>query len=135
MTRVLLGTGQLSWHRGERVTDRYGSIGLFVNHLNDTIELPLAIANEGRTGKLIAIVTETRKSRHVGDILAGHSPSTPEVGEEIVLGEGTLFTERYDSYFYLGLKPDDGREYNWLDTKMLYRAHEQSVELWFEEAR
>lgn len=131
--RILLGTGQMSWHRGERITDRYGSIGLFVNHLTDTIELPLAIDNEGKTGKLIAIVTEARKSGHIGDLFTGHGPSIPEAGEEIVLGEGTLFTEWYDSYFYLGLRPDDGRKYNWLDVKNLYRAHDQTIELYFEE--
>lgn len=32
----------------------------------------------------------------------------------------------------VGLRPDDGRDYDWLDIRALYDAHEQTVELYFQ---
>ncbi len=81
----------------------------------------------------------TIKPTHIGDLFRGVSPSTPKVGETIVLGTGTFFTEPTDWYaegvkfsLAFGLDPDDGRETDWLDINSLYRLHEQDVELYFE---
>ena len=52
------------------------------------------------------------------------------VGERIVLGEGTLFY--YEKG--VGLRPEDGRDELWLDIHALYRAHNQTVTLIFEES-
>ena len=36
-------------------------------------------------------------------------------------------------YDLVGLKPDDGREKDWLDPKAFYRLHLSKINLWFEE--
>ena len=135
MERVSLGTGELNWLRGERIFDRYGYINLWTD-MNDetTHDLPEAWKLIERKGTLIAIVQETRVSIHIGDMFHAVGPVTPEVGEEIVLGTGELdiYTDG-DGWTCVGLKPDDGREYFWLDVPMLYRAHSQIVELFFEQ--
>jgi hypothetical protein len=84
----------------------------------------------GQKGKLIAEVIATRKSSHIGDLFHGFFPTTPNIGEEIELGEGTLFYEPGE-YFAVGLKPDDNRETFWLIPQNLYRVHEQTVKLFF----
>lgn len=125
--KILLGTGVLNWDRGERVSDRYGSVKLYLSTKSD--ETLLSYQGEvGQKGRLIASVIENRKSNHIGDFFHGFFPEKPEVGELIVLGEGVLFLENNA----VGLKPDDGREIFWLDPKMLYRAHFQTVELYFD---
>ncbi len=86
----------------------------------------------GRRGELVAEVLETRESTHIGDWARGLGPETPEVGERLVLGQGTAFVEvAFDDADSIGLRPDDGRDEDWLDPGMLYRAHEQTVKLIF----
>jgi hypothetical protein len=141
---TLLGTGRLTWNRGERITDRYGAIYLLAD--GDSLSEGTNIAHIrvfdpllGKHGKLIAEVIETRESTHIGDLFHGFAPVTPDVGENIVLGEGTLFTETETdgktTWSMVGLKPDDGRDHFWLNPKKLYRAHEQTVKLWFKESK
>jgi hypothetical protein len=84
----------------------------------------------GQRGRLVAEVLATRPSTHPGDLFHGWHPTTPEVGERIQLGVGTLFFE--ELWEVAGLRPDDGRETFWLDPPALYRAHEQTVRLVFE---
>jgi len=84
----------------------------------------------GVRGQLVAIVKETRQSRHIGDFFHGAFPKTPKVGEKIILGEGTLFFQCENT---VGVNPDDGRDTLWLDIEGLYKAHEQTVTLCFKE--
>jgi hypothetical protein len=118
---TLLGTGRLTWNRGERITDRYGAIYLLAD--GDSLSEGTNIAHIrvfdpllGKHGKLIAEVIETRESTHIGDLFHGFAPVTPDVGENIVLGEGTLFTETETdgktTWSMVGLKPDDGRDHS-----------------------
>ena len=81
-------------------------------------------------GRLVAIVRETRKSRHIGDVVHGVAPITPQVGQEIVLGEGMLFFRGYES---VGVQPVNYRHTLWLDIEALYNVHEQTVTLFFDE--
>jgi hypothetical protein len=122
----LIGVGALNWNRGERITDRYGSV-----HLTDdggaAIEFDRAL--EGKRGKLIAVVTKSRKSDHIGDLFRGIFPSQPDIGEKIELGEGWVFIEGSE----IGLKPEPMRDTDWLNPEALYRCHQQTVELYFEE--
>lgn len=138
---ILLGKGILSWTRYERIGDRYGIVFLMQN--GQTSETPerngVQLEGhklEGNKGKLVAIVLETKESTHIGDLFHGFFPSTPEVGEKIELGEGELFFEPHigssATYDCVGLRPNDGRETFWLNPNMLYWAHEQLVELYFE---
>ena len=129
----LIGTGILNWPRKERVNDRYGIVALWPRDDEYGTPIPMDINPlEGMRGELIAKVLEARQSTHIGDLFREIYPVTPEVGEEIVLGEGVVFYELHeDGQVFIGLKPDDGRKEDWLDPKMLYRAHAQYVELYF----
>jgi len=133
--RFEIGTGVLDWEREERVSDRYGFVFLDQQNemdrdIGDKVELDQSRAN--RRGRLIAVVRETRRSRHVGDIFHEIYPQTPEVGEEIVLGEGVLV---FGDDGGVGVFPEDKRPTWWLNVRNLYRAHEQTVTLFFEEDR
>jgi hypothetical protein len=140
-TRTLLGTGALTWNRGERVSDRYGMVYCADSNsegktINRTAKMHLEAIKSvaGQKGRLIAVVLKTRQSTHIGDLFRGISPVTPEVGEEIVLGEGKFVHEKneYADDEKVGLSPEDGRENDWLIPQKLYRAHEQDVNLFFE---
>lgn len=137
VSRTKLGTGRLSWCSSERRCDRYGAVYLMAD--GDSLTTPSGYVRPtkppvGRRGRLVAEVVETRRSTHGGDVFHGIFPETPKVGERIVLGEGELFVEP-TSYgaTAVGLRPDDGRLRWWLDPRALYRAHEQTVRLYFEE--
>jgi len=122
-----LGTGVLDWDRWERISDRYGSVKLFDPHRT---EIRLNPVKELLHGRLIAVVKETRDSTHIGDLFYDVYPSRPQVGEQVILGEGTLFFEGN----CVGLVPDDLRETLWLGLEELYRVHQQTVTLFFEES-
>jgi hypothetical protein len=136
-----IGKGILSWTRYERIGDRHGIV--FLMQDGQTSETPerngvrLKYHNlHGSKGKLIAKVIGQRNSKHIGDLFRGLFSETPELHEMIELGEGELFFEEFKGssaiYDCVGLKPDDGRESDWLDPEKLYRAHEQLVELYFQ---
>lgn len=126
MDRIVLGTGVLGWNGHERRSDRYGYISLFLSPDSDkAVSLSRRLAGYG---KLVAKVLEIRKSYHIGDLFRGIFPETPEVGEEITLGEGWL---SFTGPTVVGLKPDDKRETDWLNPRSLYRLHQQTVELYF----
>lgn len=140
MTTIDLGTGVLTWNGSERRTDRYGSIFLMKDGQTSltpgnpkiTLNRKAVALFDGVKGTLVATVIEPRQSTHIGDILRGLFPETPEAGERITLGTGTGFIETEWAEYAIGVRPDDGRSYDWLDPKALYRAHEQLVSLTFE---
>ncbi len=137
MGEYVLGTGVLTWARGERVSDRYGSVFLMpegqdsLNHGDPFVDLTRVDGH----GRLIAEVLKTRQSTHIGDFFRGLSPSTPEVGDRLILGEGTLWFLAEDFGDTVGLFPDDDRELDWLDPHVLYQVHEQTVKLSFEQTQ
>jgi hypothetical protein len=129
-----LGTGNLNWHPDERRIDRYGTVHLDQDHDDPYCFDPVQFSEApvGEDGELIAVVLQTRRSSHIGDLFRGLQATTPEVGDEITLGSGTLFVE--DTPYgpiHVGLMPDDGRDNDWLDPDALYRCHEQTVRLEF----
>lgn len=141
MAKILLGTGVLTWSADERRSDRYGTVYLIEEGFNSLsrrsyrslIGFETALELNCLTGELITKVKRSRDSTHIGDLFRGIFPSRPEVGEIIPLGSGDAFWERApEGGFQVGLKPRDGRQDSWLDIPKLYRAHEQTVELWFE---
>jgi len=139
-TKDFMGKGVLSWHANERRTDRYGSIMLMAEGINSCSNKDKAaelkyMPPEGCYGQLSVLVTQNRKSTHIGDFFRGVFPTQPEIGEEIILGKGLIFynTDPDLPYTFIGLYPLDERETDWLDIHSLYRSHEQSVELYFEE--
>lgn len=124
-----LGTGVLDWGSEERISDRYGLVKLLDQSGPHDKLVALRKSQIGKRGRLIAVVRETRDSPHVGDWFHGVYPSTPTVGEQVVLGEGSLFF-RGDS---VGILPRERRETLWLDIHGLYRVHYQTVTLFFDE--
>jgi hypothetical protein len=111
-----LGTGVLDWEREERISDRYGVVKLFDQP--GLVKQPIMLRRfKAEHGRLVAVVREARDFPHIGDLFHRVSPSKPEPGERIVLGEGTLFFDDDG----VGLIPDDGRETLWLDIRALYR--------------
>ena len=90
----------------------------------------------GAVGRLLVKVLATRESYHIGDFERNIKPTTPKVGEVIILGDGELFVEMagYNDTFInsIGVRPENGRERDWMDPHALYRAHDQTVELSFE---
>lgn len=143
MKKILLGIGVLTWNRKERITDRYGCVYLgdknsmedIVSEITCSTDVKALEKYEGKIGNLVAIPIETRESTHIGDLFRGIYPSTPEIGERIELGNGILFSQP-NSYIencqMIGLQPTDDRSNDWLNPEKLYRAHEQTVELYFE---
>ncbi|SEP50605.1 phosphoadenosine phosphosulfate reductase family protein [Amycolatopsis saalfeldensis] len=128
---IELGQGQLWWPRSERQTDRYGTVFLLTGPDGDTY-VSFGNAPVGQPGRLVAVVVETRRSGHCGDIARSLAPTTPTVGEEITLGAGTLFTETDADLGVptaVGLVPDDQRDTDWLVPRALYRCHNQTVRL------
>ena len=127
-----IGTGVLSWDREERVSGRYGAVYLMGPGVNSESRsatyTPLDIP-DGR-GTLVAIVLEAQQSTHIGDFFRGFFPTTPEVGEEIVLGSGVIVEEvNAEGQPQIAVEPTDGRASDWLKPEALYRAHEQTVRL------
>ena len=138
--KILIGTGGLNWFTNERVTDRYGTVNMMLNNTNnEQIAENACLFDDiikqyiGKKGKLICKVLQTRQSTHIGDIIHGLYPSTPNIGDEIELGEGFLFLEysKKEDIWKVGLKPEDDRDTFWLNPKSLYKLHEQTVDLYF----
>lgn len=111
---VLLGEGELSWPKDERVSDRYGVVSLQVAgrrmselEMHQMLASPanerIAAANDvycdfedapvGKRGLMFAEVIENRKPYHIGDMFNGFFPDPALVGERVDLGYGELIRE------------------------------------------
>ena len=123
-----IGTGILTWEPGERRTGRYGSV-LLLQSLKSPDKVELDQSCIGKHGSLVAKVFETRASSTTGDLLRQVFPVTPNVGELVLLGTGTLFFHEGS----VGLGPTKVTEDPWLSVKALYRVHDQTVALYFRE--
>ena len=135
ISNLFLGSGSLSWHSEERVSDRYGSVFLFnyENQNDNTLLLDFQLIKRLSSClvTLKASVISTRQSSHVGDLFRSLMPITPKIGEVIELGHGFLFYEKND-ILSIGLRPEKARESDWLNPSALYRCHHQTVELYFQ---
>jgi len=142
-----IGFGILTWNASERRSGRYGYVYLHSsNYAADTnvaAKFNFTSAKEfvGKRVKLTCKVIESRSSGHCGDMFLNIKPSTPEVGEVIELGVGDFdifhqdlgYAYPYAPEYTFGLKPNDNRDKNWFDPRILYRLHDQIVELYIEE--
>jgi hypothetical protein len=138
---IKLGTGIFMWDGIERQSNRYGYV--YVDDANfeksvsciPTFDHENAILLKGKRVEIIAVVTEARKSSHMGDMSLGITPSMPEVGARISIGIGVLdIGESFGGNTTVGLIPEDKREEVWIDPRILYTLHDQSVELYAEES-
>ena len=136
---MLIGKGILTWDGKERREGRYGALKLnqetFKNDVkrSDTyLDTEAVKSFKGRV-RITCKVLETRESGHIGDVFLGIRPSTPEMGEVIEVGVGLPLLEKsWDDIPSLLLTPEDGRLVNWIDPRILYRLHDQTVELYAE---
>ncbi|MCK2243687.1 MULTISPECIES: hypothetical protein [unclassified Crossiella] len=129
MDSTVVGTGVLNWNSLERHTDRYGTV-----HLHSTANAPSPVSFDhapiGARGHLVAVILEAPPAlTHWGSTHRGE-PEPVTVGTEVTLGTGTLFVESSpDGDTEIGVRPDDGREENWLDPTALIRCWEHTVRL------
>lgn len=136
-----IGSGILTWCSTERSNDRYGTIVLDHTNYERTVFNDIVFNTDivekyiGKHVRLIAIVTESRKSSHCGDLTYNIKPTMPEEGVEITIGIGEFFQEdtQWSKYPAVGLKPDTERTIWWLNPYILYNLHDQSIELFIEE--
>jgi hypothetical protein len=122
MATQLLGTGLLSWPNNERIAGRYGIVTLFRTANIDEGE-------RGLQGLPWNVDVDALVGKH--GALSAYLPD----GHEVVLGSGTFFTERDYGLTYVGLKPDEPREEDWLDPVMLHKVDaymiRKPIELYF----
>jgi hypothetical protein len=127
------------WSSTERTTGRYGYVGMYSHNVSQTISVSPYLDTDqcgpllGKRVRLTAKVLEARNSGHDGDRFLKIKPSTPDRGEEIELGVGVFSQIEAFGQTAVGLEPNDGREFNWIDPRVLYRLHDQTVELYVEE--
>jgi hypothetical protein len=85
----------------------------------------------GATGtRVVRVIAVDPRFDHSDD----HIPElrTPPPGERVVLGSGTLFTEEYMGAPVIGVRPDDGRDEDWMDSYAITRCRDHLVRLEFE---
>lgn len=76
---------------------------------------------------------ETREAAHLGDFFRRFGAGGAQVGDRLVLGSGTVFIEpTWHEVEAIGVRPDDGRDSDWLKPDVLYQAQNQTVRLVFE---
>lgn len=131
-----LGHGVFGWCTTERRSNRYGSIHLASNPYGGEPLADLKINRRalkqlsGKRVRLFCRVVETRRSGHIGDVFLGIVPTTPRVDDEVTLGVGRLATSAgYDGLPDIALEPEDGRMEFWIDPRLLYRLHDQTVDV------
>lgn len=133
---TLIARGILGWDAPERRENRYGALNIAATPYDVGPVAEVFFDREavsrlvGSKVRLTAVVRETRTSGHCGDRSLGIKPSTPEVGEILVLGVGALaMGKNHEGEPTVILMPGDGRAELWIDPRLLYRLHDQTVEL------
>jgi hypothetical protein len=139
-----LGSGIFAWSADERHSGRYGAFFLSPSNLDETEHHPVQLdltTLSTLNGLHVRITLRIRASRpcgHVGDFALHLAPGPPpEPGTLIELGVGRLFLldhgdfprDAHPTGVGIGLAPSDGRDRLWLNPVVLYRLHDQSVEL------
>lgn len=139
---VLIGTGILTWDGAERRSQRYGCVHLSSQPYNPSkVPEPFTLDKgrtrplEGRQVRLTCTVLTSRPSGHVGDLHLGIHPQPAAQGESLELGVGILRVGKADAWDAtvtdsIGLEPKDGRECFWVDPRILYQLHDQTVNLY-----
>lgn len=142
MERVAYGV--FMWDGCERRSRRYGYFYPCHENFRETIEVQseanfnLLRELEGKRVKIACRVLENRESGHAGDLalIPEQLPVMPEVGEVITVGIGQLSVVYSSGDPCVGCKlnfaftviPDEPRDDFWIDPKVFYRLHDQTVE-------
>lgn len=143
-----IGSGIFTWCSSERRSGRYGTFFLapsdFEERVQRDVHLDVATlrALEGRNVRIALRILESRPSGHLGDQFLKVFPGAPPaVGSVIELAVGCLLLadhSHHDVRYHptqlgIGTAPSDGRAELWLDPRVLYVLHDQTVELLIEE--
>lgn len=134
---IRLGKGIFTWEGAERRSNRYGSFSLWETDYASTASCVVEWASDAAKAlaskkvRLFAHILEVRESGHIGDLFLSIFPSTPDVGEIIEIGIGTFIPG--EGIYLVTLQPSDGRGDLWIDPRILYRLHDQTVEIFAEE--
>ena len=143
-----IGSGIFTWCSSERRSGRYGTFFLapsdFEERVQRDVHLDVATlrALEGRNVRIALRILESRPSGHLGDQFLKVFPGAPPaVGSVIELAVGRLLLadhSHHDARYHptqvgIGTAPSDGRAELWLDPRVLYVLHDQTVELLIEE--
>ena len=135
-----LGSGIFCWMAQERRSGRYGSFFLCDENYEGDVHHDVVVdtkavgALDGKRVRLTAKVIQSRQSGHVGDNFLKIKPVRPQDSELIEIGVGLFWidtTPKGDTQ--MGLKPSDDRKDLWIDPRILYRLHDQTVEITAEE--
>lgn len=130
MKKHIIGTGQLTWQRHERISDRYGSVWLMTQ--GTEAPEPITVPKNG-IGTIYARVIEPIPSDHIGDMFHGYRQrELPANGVKVPLGYGSVFTEQNNGITSIGVRPIDKRRTDWLNPVALYNLHNSVVELTWE---
>lgn len=136
-----IGKGIFGWYPTERRSDRYGNFNLMDEGLADdaraayTISMPKLLGFADKKVRITCVVLEDRDSTHIGDMFHNIGPTRPDKGEVVELGVGILRVGLNPSPApskeseSIGLEPTDGRSTLWIDPRLFYRLHEQTVEV------
>lgn len=133
-----LATGILCWEASERRSQRYGFVFLCektyegLAKASPTLNVDLLNKIEEKRVHLIAEILQARRSGHLGDAALNILPERPKNGQVFDLGIGKFVTETCESTplkVQFGLEPSDGRPTLWLDPRILYRLHDQTVRI------
>ncbi len=133
-----LGYGIFMWNSPERRSRRYGLVYPSDRNFDESVtckwqfDRELAESLVGQRVRLFCHVRETRDSGHAGDAFLSLKPSTPILSEVITVGVGPFCMAEVPidnkCGFGIGICPSDGREKFWLDPRVLYRLHDQTVD-------
>jgi hypothetical protein len=143
-----IGYGIFAWCPSERMSGRYGSFFLTPSDYERTVYRAVRLDTgalrgfEGRTVRICLRVVESRPSGHAGDQFLEVFPGDPPEAESVIeLAVGRLLlvdhshhaVEHHPTQVGIGITPGDGRSTLWLDPRILYVLHDQTVELLVEE--
>lgn len=125
------GYGIFMWNSPERRSNRYGYFFLAADTYSGSVtvvpDLDDLAPLVGKRVEISCRVLDDRDSGHTGDIALGITPSRPGLFEVIELGVGVLDFKSESKE--IGLRPGDGRSEFWIDPRILYRLHDQTVTL------
>lgn len=143
-----LGSGIFTWCSSERRSGRYGTFFLAPSDFEESVRRDVHLdvdalrALEGRNVRIAFRILESRPSGHAGDQFLRVFPGAPPAaGSVIELAVGRLLltdhrhhaVQHHPTQVGIGSVPSDGRTELWLDPRVLYVLHDQTVELLIEE--
>lgn len=143
MKPKLITQGIFMWDGTERRSDRYGAFyanqtsydGAKSKSIRPSFDQDVLKEFAGTRVKLTATVMENRPSGHIGDMFLGLTPDPLPEGQTIEIGIGILgFHSAHEGQTALELRPEDKRKIFWIDPRIFYRLHDQTVKIYVEKS-